>query len=346
MVFRSEGGTDEQQVAICTTHHGHIHPGPEPAVRMQRVVLEQGGWVFDSSRQRVKLTERMSECLKLAVPDRRWGGGRESPFYGLYQFGSVLEKNCPYCGKTVPKNPGNNWFATDATGVFMQCPARNCGFTYHGWVWLIWGNVESWWEHRATSGDSAVDGLLLERERIGWELAGTLADMANGRLWVMHGYDSMRQYALSKRKSYDTWKHYLTAERRTRALPEDVAKQVRENLPLHVVYTKGAKLAAMDPDEILALVHSRKEGATTAMLEGEIDEQALLARDRDKPVISARKVEREVELIAKATTYSVRVRVFPDASHEQAVKEAQDRVLRSPLVVGVEWGKGHQVREV
>lgn len=330
IIHRSAGGSDGPQAAVCQHQHDQIHPGPDFPVLLKRVILtkKRGGfeWITDPEGTPVELRDEVASVLNLSYPKPEPG------VYGYLQSGNVFSPDpdtgkvrCPSCSKMLnAKKP------PEVCG--------SCGFTMDGWIWLIWQNVEVQWQERAIAGDGSVDDLILQEERVGWKMAEALGDMEVGRLWHLHGYGSLDEYAASKGKRGVTFRQYLKAEARVRALPPELQEPTRE-LPIRLLVSKGIKFEQLTPDQIIELAKIRQTGSPTEALKAAIDDMVPDIEKRGslkKPV--------EVEVFASAVSFRVSLNVAPG---EDAVETAMSRVLSMNYVDGVDWKKkGHQVKKL
>ncbi len=330
IVHRSAGGKTGPQAAICHYHHDQIHPQPDFPVMLKRCILTKKGrgfqWITDPEGEPVELSLEVAEMLNRSYPRPEPG------VYGYLQSGNVFEPDpetkavrCPRCSKKLnAKKP------PEVCG--------GCGFTMDGWMWLIWQNVEVQWQERAIAGDEAVEDLLVAEEKLGWRMAGALGDMEVGRLWQLHDCASLDEYAASKGKRGVTFRQYLKAEARVRALPEELQEPTR-NLPIHVLVAKGIKFEQLTPEQIIELATIRQQGSPTEALKAAIDDMVPEVQKRGalkKPV--------EVEIFAAAVSFRVKLNV---AAGEDAVETAMSRVASMAYVDGVDWKKkGHQVKKI
>ncbi len=330
IIHRSAEGSSGPTVRICQYHHDQIHPQPDFPIMLKRCILtkKRGGyaWISDPDGQPVELRDEIAEVLNRSYLKPKPG------VYGYLQSGNVFEPHpetkrvrCPSCSKQLnAKKPPET------------CGA--CGFTLDGWIWLIWQNVEVEWQERAITGDSSVDDLILQEERVGWKMAQALGDMEVGRLWQLHGFADLNEYAASKGKRGVTFRQYLKAEARVRALPEELQEPTR-SLPIRLLVSQGIKFEQLSPDQIIELARIRQQGSPTAALRAAIDDMIPTIEKR-----GSLKKRVEVEVFASAVSFRVELNVAPG---DDAVDLAMERVLTMAYVDGVNWKKkGHQVKKL
>lgn len=343
VVPRSAGG--KVQIALCDPHHDLIHSGedfdPEVDPHLRRVVLtrhkRQVQWLFDPSGEAVELREDVAETLRRAMPEDLPEGT-----YGYFQRNSHFQPDpdsgivyCPACSRKLGRG-----------GRIGKCNGGDCGFTFDGWIWMFWPDIAEHWQDRAVEDDDLIGRLQLASEAIGWKMAEVLGDMAVGRLWTLHGYDSLDEYAKSVGRKGVTFRQYLKAEERRQSLDADLREPVRK-LPIHLLVARGVKFEDLERDQILDLVESREKGAATRQLKHEIDDmlrKQIGERSEGGEGDEPQKREVEVTLIAKAVTFELRLTV---EAGDDPVQLAQKRVYNYPTVVGAEWAaKGHQVKKL
>lgn len=330
VIPRSAGGSDGPQAALCQRHHDQIHPGPDFPIRLQRCILtkKRGGfeWITDPDGTPVELRPDVAEILNRSYTKPKPGA------YGYLQTGNVFEAHpetkavrCPACSKKL-----NSKKPPEICG--------GCGFTMDGWMWLLWPNVEVEWQERAIAGDTSVDDLILQEERVGWKMAQALGDMEVGRLWHLHGFADLGEYAASKGKRPVTFRQYLKAEARVRALAPELQEPTR-SLPIRLLVSKGIKFEQLSPEQIIELARIRQQGSPTEALRAAIDDMIPTIEKR-----GSLKKRVEVEVFASAVSFRVELNIAPG---DDAVDLAMERVLTMAYVDGVDWKKrGHQVKKL